>query len=70
MPLINFKAELSLTWNEKCILSIAETDVSFTITDAKLYVLVVTLKTEGNAKLSQNYYTKDLKEEFIGMNTK
>ena len=53
MPLINCKVELSLTWNEKCILSSSGTDANFTITDSKVYVPVVTLKTEVNTKLSK-----------------
>ena len=36
MSLINCKVELSLTWNEKCILSSAGTGASFAITDSKL----------------------------------
>ena len=53
MPLINCKVELSLKWNENCILSSAGTAATFTITDTKLYIPVVTLKTEDNAKLSE-----------------
>ena len=53
MPLINCKVELSLKWNENCILSSAGTAATFTITDTKLYVPVVTLKTEDNVKLSK-----------------
>ena len=53
MPLINCKVELSLKWYENCILSSAGTAATFTITDTKLYVPVVTLKTEDNAKLSK-----------------
>ena len=45
--------ELSLSWNENCILSSTGTAATFTITDTKLYVPVVTLKTEDNAKLSK-----------------
>ena len=52
MPLINCKVELSLSWNKSCILSSVANDSTFEITDTKLYVPVVTLKTEGNAKLS------------------
>ena len=52
MPLINCEFELSLTWNKNCILSSVADDSNFAITDTKLYVPVVTLKTEGNAKLS------------------
>ena len=52
-PLINCKVELSLKWYENCILSSAGTAATFAITDTKLYVPVVTLKTEDNTKLSK-----------------
>ena len=51
--LINCKIELSLKWYEKCILSNAGTAATFTITDAKLYVPIITLKTKDNTKLSK-----------------
>ena len=53
MPLINCKVELSLTWDPNYVLSNLVGNSTFTITDAKLYVPVVTLSTEGNAKLSK-----------------
>ena len=53
MPLINCKIELSLKWIEKCILSSSVTASTFKITDTKLYVPIVTLKTEDNTKLSK-----------------
>ena len=53
MPLINCKVELSLKWFEHCILSSAGTAATFTVTDTKLYVPVVTLKTEDIVKLSK-----------------
>ena len=59
MPLINCKIKLPLKWYENCIFSSAGTAVTFAITDTKLYVPIVTLKTEDNAKLS-----KLLNEEF------
>ena len=43
----------SFKWYENCILSIAGTAATFAITDKKLYVPVVTLKIEDNAKLSK-----------------
>ena len=58
MPLINCKIKLSLKWIENCILTVNpeannnKNKTTFTITDAKLYVPIVTLKTEDNAKLS------------------
>ena len=51
MPLINYKVELSLTWNENCVLTSLAWNSTFTITDVKLYIHVVTLLIEDNAKL-------------------
>ena len=63
IPLINCKVELSLEWIENCVLTTAEigADANVTgadsaaseITDAKLYVPIVTLSAEDNAKLSK-----------------
>ena len=55
MPLINFKVELSLKCAENCILSTAAnaSKTTFTITDAKLYVTIVTLSIEDNSKLTK-----------------
>ena len=53
MPLISCKIEFSLKWYEECILSSAGNAATFTITDAKLYVPIVTLRTEDNTKLSK-----------------
>ena len=52
IPLINCKVELSLNWIERCLLTVANTTI-FEITDAKLYVPIVTLSAEDNAKLSK-----------------
>ena len=57
MPWISCKVELSLEWYENCIFSSAETVATFAITDTKLSVPVVTLKTIDiriiNTKLSE-----------------
>ena len=53
MPLINCKVELSLSPDLNCVLSNLVRNSTFTITDAKLYVPIVTLLTEDNAKLSK-----------------
>ena len=63
MPLINWKIELSLKWIENCVSTSAAigedanatgTDTAnFKITDAKLYVRIVTLSAEDNGKLSK-----------------
>ena len=51
MPFINCKIELLLKWIENCISSNAGTAATFKITDTKLYVPIVTLRTEDNTKL-------------------
>ena len=53
MPLINCKVELSLGWDKNFMLSSEDGNSVFTITNTKLYVPIVTLKTEDNAKLSK-----------------
>ena len=63
MPLINCKDELSLKRIENCILTTAAIgadanatgadSATFKITDAKLYVPIVTLSSEDNVKLSE-----------------
>ena len=63
MLLINCKVELSLNWIENCVLTSAPIgdnvnatgadSTTFKITDAKLYVPVVTLSITNNAKLSK-----------------
>ena len=53
MPLINCKIEFSLKWYENCILSSSGTAATFTITDTKIYVPIVTLEIEDNTKLSK-----------------
>ena len=70
MSSINCRVELSLRWIEKCVLTTAvigananatgADSATFKITDAKLYVPIVTLSAEGNAKLS-NLLGKGLK---------
>ena len=53
MPLINCKINLTLTWSQKCVLSNYTKATTFAITDTELYILVVTLSTQDNAKLLQ-----------------
>ena len=53
MPLINCKIEFSLGWYEEYILSNNGNTATFTINDAKLYVPIVTLRTDDNTKLSK-----------------
>ena len=53
MPLINCEVILILTWSPTCVISSATGETKFKITETKLYVPVVTLSTQGNAKLLQ-----------------
>ena len=54
MPLINCEVELILNWSGNCVIlrtNVANQAPTFTITDTNLYVPVVTLSTQDNAKL-------------------
>ena len=56
MPLINCEVNLILTWSSTCVLiatNIPNQNGTFKINDTKLYVPVVTLSTQENAKLLQ-----------------
>ena len=52
MPLINCEINLLLTWSVDSVISSA-TGTKSAITDTKLYVPIVTLSTQDNAKLLQ-----------------
>ena len=51
MPLIYCEVNLILTWAKDCVISSATGETKFSITETKLYVSVVTLSTQDNAKL-------------------
>ena len=51
MPLINCEVSLILTWSSTCVITNSAGAGAFEITDTKLYVTVVTLSTQENAKL-------------------
>ena len=53
MLLINWEIILVLTWSAECVIFDAIEATKFAITDTKLYVLVVTISTQDNAKLLQ-----------------
>ena len=53
MPLINCEVNLILTWPSTCVISYANGKTKFKIKDTKLYVSVVTLSIQDNAKLLQ-----------------
>ena len=53
MPLINCEINLDLNWSKNCVIVATNADqkTTFSITDLKIYVPVVTLSTQDNAKL-------------------
>ena len=56
MPLIKCEINFILTWSARCFIinaSIAGQELTFTITDTKLHVPVLTLSTQDDAKLMQ-----------------
>ena len=53
MPLINCEVNLILTWSSTCVITNSNGAGTFEITDTKLYVPVVTLSIQENAKLLQ-----------------
>ena len=53
MLLINCEVNLILTWSSTCVITNSTGAGRFAITDTKLYVPVVTLSTQDNAKLLQ-----------------
>ena len=54
MPFINCEVNLILNWSANCVIAytdVADQGATFTITETKLYVPVVTLSSQNNAKL-------------------
>ena len=67
MPLINCEINLILTWSLNCVISEDNIVTTFTITDTKLYVPVVTFKL----KILQNYCNngnQDSNTQLTGIN--
>ena len=53
MPLIHCEVTLILTWSNDCVITNSNGAGKFATTETKIYVLVVTLSTQENAKLLQ-----------------
>ena len=53
MSLVNCEVELILTWSKNCVITNSAGKGKFKITEAKLYILVVTLSTQYDIKLLQ-----------------
>ena len=54
MPLINCKTNVVLTWSSTRVITDSTVAGTFAITDTKLYVLLVTLRTQD--RVVQNYH--------------
>ena len=55
MLLINCEVNLTLTWSPTYVISSANGETKFKITETKFYVRVVFLSTQDNAKLLQQF---------------
>ena len=56
MLLMNFKINLDLNWSKKCLkmaTNVANQAATVSLTEAKLYVSIVTLLTQDNAKVGE-----------------
>ena len=54
IPLINYEVNVILTWSANCVIiytDVANQNPTFEITQTKLYVPVVALSSQDNAKL-------------------
>ena len=55
MPLINCEVSLTLTWSPNCVMTNSTGQGKFNITDANLYIPIVTLSTKDNEKLLEQF---------------
>ena len=67
MPLINCEINLMLACSANCIINNSTGAETFATTDAKLFVLVVTLTTPDNIKLLEQL-NQDSNKQLIGIN--
>ena len=71
MPLINCEVELILAWSTGCVITytdVADQVPTLTITETNLYVPVVNLSTQDNAKLLPQLKL-GFKRKSLGINT-
>ena len=67
MQLIYCEINFILTWSSTCVITNSARAGRFKVTDAKLYVPVVTLSTQDNAKLLQQLKSS-FKKQLTGIN--
>ena len=53
LEMLLISQSLFLTWSSTCVITNSTAEGRFTITDTKIFVLIVTLSTQDNAKLLQ-----------------
>ena len=58
MQLINCEINIILTWSSNCVITNSTGVGTLTVTDTKLYVLVVTLSTQDNSKLLKSGFKR------------
>ena len=54
MPLISYKINVILTWSANCVIlsgAVAHQAATFVIVDARSYIPVATLSTQGHSRL-------------------
>ena len=68
IPLINCEVNLILTRYKDCVITNSEVLGEFKITETKLYVPVITLYTQDNAKLLQQLKSGLKKKQLTGTN--
>ena len=67
MPLINCEVEVMLASSKNCVITNSNRRGKFRITETRLYVPVVTLSAQDNAKLLQQLKS-GFKEQLTGTN--
>ena len=67
MPLINCEVELMLTSSKNCVITNSNRRRKFQMTETRLYVPVVILSAQDNAKLLQQLKS-GFKEQLTGTN--
>ena len=68
IPLNNCGINLGLNWSQKCVIvaiHVANQGATFSITDTKLYIPVLSLSAQDNTKLLEKLKS-DFKEELTG----
>ena len=63
VPLISCEIILDLSWSEKCVIvatDVADQGTTFSITDTRLYISLLTLSTKDNAKMLKQSFKRTI----------